>query len=957
MKALALVLAACSALPAADNPPRLPLANDYTNSIKTRWLNKPVAERTLLDDAESLATWKLQNSGQAQGAMALTAERAVGGKSSIRLTSATTGDKPIPNARFYGGASAVRVVPGEDWSSWNRLSFWIYPDLPGFRVVSLMMQFHNAGKEAVPDSYGKMGKNYLILRNQQWNWVNWEIANLPRDKVTGVEFTYLLQGNEPGAATSVTFDIDKLELEKVQADHFLGWNVGPGEIAFSHSGYQTGAPKSAIASGLKERQFELINVETGIPALTKPITAVKTQIGAFDVMDFSEVREPGTYMLRAGAHTTRPFRIAGDVWRSSILKAINFFYAQRCGYAIPGVHDVCHRDWMLLHGDKKLPLNGGWHDAGDLSQSFGNTADSAYAMFSLAERLRARGEDPELFDKLVEEAQWGLDWLLNKTFDDGYRPTFCTLDRWTNGILGDVDDMVCQSGLNPASNLSAAATEALAARVLKARDPILAAYSLKRAIQDWGFAMKSLESPQRPMGTELAGRVILAGLDLYQATGDIQYAEKSQQFGRLIVESQQRAVLPELTQPLTGFFYTGPDKKRILRYSHASTEAAPLVALTRLCELFPNHADWIRWYAAVTLYAEYFQKPMAQFTQPYGMLANSIFHDEEYKEVRGGGRGTTPEAFREQVLNGVQVGPHHYVRLFPVWFEFRGNHGTVLSATKGLSAAAHLRGDFSLAALAGQQLQWAVGRNPFVQSTMWGEGYDYPPQYTAMSGDIVGALPVGIQSRGNTDLPYWPAENCHNWKEVWVVPVARWFWLMRDLSGPALVTGQVAGELRAPVQFRERNTGAVTSLDPDPATATFRGMLPEGEYDVSSGSAQRQVTLLPGGTYSLDFRPARHLDLRVAAQAGAAGRASLKVTLTGEGRHTLAVRADNLLLQRPERQIELKPGAPQTIVFEGTLADPNAPWVAVLVPDNDFTQRKEATGLLRAPAPAAQARP
>jgi hypothetical protein len=950
-------LAAFAMLPAPENPPRAPLPNDYANSIKTRWLNKPVADQRLLDDAENLATWKLQNTGQAQGRMALSSERAVSGSNSIRLSSATTGDKPIPNSRFYGGAGLLRVVDREDWSAWNRLSFWVYPDLPGFRVVSLMLQFHNAGSEAVPDAYGKMGKNYLILQNQQWNRVNWEIANLPRDKVAGVEFTYLLQGNEPGAASAVSFDIDKLELEKVQADHFLGWNVSPGEIAFSHSGYQTGSPKSAIASGLDARQFELINVEAGIPVLAKAVAGVKTQIGAFQVLDFSEVRTPGTYVLRAGDRTTRPFRIGGDVWKSSIFKAINFFYAQRCGYAVPGVHDVCHRDWMLVHGDKKLPVNGGWHDAGDLSQSFGNTADSAHAMFSLAERLQARGEEPELLEKLVEEARWGLDWVLNKAFDDGYRPGFCTLDRWTNGILGDVDDMVCQASNNPSSNLAAAATEALAARVLKARDPILAGYALKRAVQDWSFAMKSLEAPQRAMGTELAGRVILAGLDLWQATGDRRYADKSLELGRLIVESQQRAVLPELTYPLTGFLYTGPDKKRVLRYSHASSEAAPLVALTRLCELFPNHPDWIRWYAAVTLYSEYFQKPMAQFTQPYGMLANSIFHDEEYKEVRGGGRGATPEAFREQVLNGVQVGAHHYVRLFPVWFEFRGNHGTVLSQTKGLSAAAHLRGDFALTSLAQQQLQWAVGRNPFVQSTMWGEGYDYPPQYTAMSGDIVGALPVGIQSRGNTDLPYWPAENCHNWKEVWVVPVARWIWLMRDLSGPALVAGHVAEDVREPVVFRELRTGAIIRLDPDPATFSFRGMLPEGEYEVSSNKSKRLVTLLPGGTHALDFRPTRHLDLRLAGQTTADGRVSLKVTLGGSGRHSLAVRTDNLALSRPERQFDLQPGAAQTVVFEGTLADRNAPWVAVLVPDNDLTQRKEATGATRTAAAAGMSLP
>lgn len=67
---------------------------------------------------------------------------------------------------------------------------------------------------------------------------------------------------------------------------------------------------------------------------------------------------------------------------------------------------------------------------------------------------------------------------------------------------------------------------------------------------------------------------------------------------------------------------------------------------------------------------------------------------------------------------------------------------------------------------------------------MWGEGYDFAPQYTLSSGDIVGSLPVGVMTRGNNDLPYWPAQNGFVYKEVWVHPSARWLWLMEDLLTP-----------------------------------------------------------------------------------------------------------------------------------------------------------------------------
>ena len=93
-----------------------------------------------------------------------------------------------------------------------------------------------------------------------------------------------------------------------------------------------------------------------------------------------------------------------------------------------------------------------------------------------------------------------------------------------------------------------------------------------------------------------------------------------------------------------------------------------------------------------------------------------------------------------------------------------------------------MRDDRSVAGLAEEQLQWVVGRNPFVQSTMYGEGRLFCSLYSAMCGQIAGALPVGIETRGDRDIPYWPTSNFPNWKEVWVHPVARWMSIVNDLE-------------------------------------------------------------------------------------------------------------------------------------------------------------------------------
>jgi hypothetical protein len=281
----------------------------------------------------------------------------------------------------------------------------------------------------------------------------------------------------------------------------------------------------------------------------------------------------------------------------------------------------------------------------------------------------------------------------------------------------------------------------------------------------------------------------------------------------------------------------------------------------------------------------------------------------------------TPDAYREQVLQGLPMGLGYYLKAFPVWFARRGNYGVLLSQAKGLSTAARLRGDWAAADLAQKQLQWVIGRNPFAQSTMWGEGYDYTQQYSVSSGDIVGSLPVGMMTRGNSDVPYWPSQNCYVYKEVWVHSSARWLWLMEDLAGPALVEGRAAGK----IDFVDR-FGKVTSVVQD----TFRTFLLDGLYIVRSSGQQTTLALLPGETYHLDLRPGHIADFSVRQETMPDGEVTIRVTEHGAGRHTFSIRADNLMLER------------QTgLTWHAHVATANAPWVAIVIPDNDLALRRE----------------
>ena len=827
-----LLFAVFMAICATAQTARMPLPYHFEESAAYRWMHKPVMESRLLADMESLTGWSTKGKCE----MTLGTGHVKDGTHSLRLrtTSRTPGDVLGASQRNFGYTGVYRSFAGEDWTKFNRISFWLYPNLPGWRVVNLRLVLTNEGKERLPDVYDNDGNNSLIgLINHQWNYVVWEIPSLPRDKITSLGFVCRRQGNEPEASDTLTFDIDHLTLDRVQADYDEGWKVAPGKIAFSHTGYRSGSNKTAVASGLAARRFELIDQDTGAVVLDKPVQTP----GEFQVMDFSEVTRPGRYAIRAGNQQTPAFPVGDGVWRETITKVINFFYTERCGWDVPGSHRICHRDWMAGHDGRNMQINGGWHDAGDLSQGLVNTAEAVYSMLRLAEVCRQRG-DQDLARQLIEEARWGLDWVHKTSFGDGYRVTWSTMGLWTDGVRGDNDDITARAVNSPFENYLAAAAEALAYRVLRESDPELAAYSLKMARQDW----KAGEGNGGAEPIVVAASGIVASLDLWEATGEKQYADRALELSPVILTSQEHGYQGRKV-PITGYFYTDPGKTAVFRSFHRGHDQAPVVALARLCKAFPNDSHWMEWYSAATLYSEYYLKAMARYTEPYSVLPSSIFREDEYLRQPESRR----EAFRRQVLNGVPLGNGYYLRRFPVWFDFRGHYGTVLSETKALSAAARLRQDPELERLAELQLQWVVGRNPFAMSTMFGEGHDYPPLYSAMSGNLVGALPVGIETRGNNDAPYWPNSNYPNWKEVWVHPASRWLWILADLLAappqdpPSIrLTQEPASDGGVQIRLEARGEGR------------HRFVLRPWNLDVTA--PDREVDLKPGVTVSIIWK-------------------------------------------------------------------------------------------------------
>ena len=242
------VFSLCAVLAAQQNVPAMPMQAKYEDGAEFRWLNKKVLDSRVLDSMEDLSTWSFAGAGE----MALTDARAKDGGHSLRIRS-TTNIAQVEGGGEWEDLVATRKFPGEDWSRYNRISLWVYPDIIGAPAISCSLVLHNDGAHKLPDPYNEGRHESIILKDHTWNHVVWEIAPLDRDRVTALEFAYSLPKKFPDPGDQTILDIDQLELQTVVADHVEGWDVAPGKIAFSDSGYTIGSSKSAIASDLSAR--------------------------------------------------------------------------------------------------------------------------------------------------------------------------------------------------------------------------------------------------------------------------------------------------------------------------------------------------------------------------------------------------------------------------------------------------------------------------------------------------------------------------------------------------------------------------------------------------------------------------------------------------------------------------------------------------------------------------------
>lgn len=702
-----------------------------------------------------------------------------------------------PDYATYGGASITCNLHGASFEGYNRIRMEIRPVCPGTKVNGLNLSFGYSSWDIKPGYRYPDGAHLMNFKEGEWNNMVLEIEDLKRDAVSSITFHTSLRGIDRTGSDTLRFEIRKVCFEKtsVPAEKTTGWQPLEGRIIHSTGGYLADSQKTAVISGADAEKCGSFNVldKNGRTVYEGTVEKVSNRDGSYGVLDFSEVTKAGTYRLQTATAESTPFKIGQDVLSDPAWRVLNYIFGQRCGYEVKGVHETCHQDMYGVRGDNRVSFGGGWHDAGDLSQQALQTAETALA---LLEASRA-AKDTMLSRRLMDEALWGLKFVEQCHLGEGYHASSLGLLHWTDNTPGTADDITSVRVQNVSldnyvyagvlAEFAAATGDKLLLELAEedfeyAEAKFMDRYNMHPEMADEEFYHKM----EHTLNTSKAQRMAMMSLSasrLYAATGDVRYAEKAAHYIEYTLDCQQIEPLADGTR---GFFYRDKERRSIVHFIHQSRDQVFAEALEALCETQPENPAFGRWEQSLRMTGDYLLS-LRKYTAPYGMVPAGVYKEREYEDMDSFEKlyiDLTPDAverFDAQIAQGTKIDEGYWVRRFPVWINiFSGNNAIILSTGKAAAIIGRHFSDKELLELGQEQLYWVMGKNPFGQSMIYGQGYMYPRMSSFSSGEFTGDMPVGIKADGDKDEPCWPSVNNACYKESWVSSAMKWMSLAAE---------------------------------------------------------------------------------------------------------------------------------------------------------------------------------
>ncbi len=361
-------------------------------------------------------------------------------------------------------------------------------------------------------------------------------------------------------------------------------------IRVNQIGYLAADAKKAIAFSKTQLAGDFLLLDaatkkTVYSAALKPANAANwgADFPFYYELDFSSARQIGKYVLQLekSSAISREFSIGAYPDHQEDL--LFFMRQQRCGYN-PFLDMVCHkRDGKTFYAPipdgSFIDASGGWHDAGD-QLKYLITASNATARMMLAYELEKNKfadrvddygrESPNGVADVLDEAKWGLDWILklhpradwlfHQVADDrdhrgfkmpdqdnadygwganSYRPVY-----FADGKPQGLREFKSRS--NGVANIAgrSAAAMAMAYRIWKndLKNPLQAEVYLKTAVELYEMGKKqegfqqgnSYGAPYRYNEDTWADDMEWAAAELYKATGKKNYLADAKRYAKMI---------------------------------------------------------------------------------------------------------------------------------------------------------------------------------------------------------------------------------------------------------------------------------------------------------------------------------------------------------------------------------------------------------------------------------------
>lgn len=421
--------------------------------------------------------------------------------------------------------------------------------------------------------------------------------------------------------------------------------------------------------------------------------------------DFSSLKETGRCTITAVVGGVRgesyPFLIGdGILFGGTAPLGVEFFFVQRCGFAVPGWHAACHLDDALLPDGTHIDAVGGWHSAGDYNKLMYENGDGG-VLYALTEAFRTKQQVFEASDRdndgvpdILDEARWGADFVvkmqvpetggLRKDVSQGPGRTWmkwCPPEVHTDNIIGTDDDPVILPGEGN-SPLAIGGWMRLAGE-LERRGEDGSKYR-SSAERLWGYSTQNGETGFSPLN-------LLSALDLHAATGERRYAEFASRCVDTLLASQVPSGRHAGAFGAFGEHAAGALGTYALRFPEDSRIPRIRVALARYIDFCLTTAE-----------------------NPFGLAKQSVGEQDFFFEPTS----------------------------------TLGHNFEILARAWSAIIAYQVTGQEDALTFALDQIDWVMGKNPYGLCMMEGAGSNNPPRYhhryDSIPGHERGAVPGAI---------------------------------------------------------------------------------------------------------------------------------------------------------------------------------------------------------------------